>query len=95
MVWFNPFFVSPQRDNGYDIADYYTIDPSMGTMEDFDELVAKLAEHGIGIMLDMVFNHTSTEHEWFHRALKGEKIPRLLSHPPTTSRRVPTHQLGL
>lgn len=72
MVWFNPFFPSPQRDNGYDISDYFGIDPTMGTMEDFTALVAELDEHGIGIMLDMVLNHTSTEHEWFQRALAGD-----------------------
>lgn len=72
MIWFNPFFVSPQNDNGYDIADYYAIDPAFGTMADFDELVAKLKEHGIGVMLDMVFNHTSTAHEWFQKALAGD-----------------------
>ncbi|MDO4685565.1 MAG: alpha-amylase family glycosyl hydrolase [Corynebacterium sp.] len=73
MVWFNPFFVSPQRDNGYDIADYYQIQPAMGTMDDFDELVEQLAAHNIGVMLDMVFNHTSTAHEWFQKALTGDE----------------------
>ncbi|AEV95891.1 alpha,alpha-phosphotrehalase [Pediococcus claussenii] len=73
MIWFNPFFISPQYDNGYDIADYYKIDPRFGTMADFEELVAKLKEHKIGIMLDMVLNHTSTEHEWFKKALAGDK----------------------
>lgn len=73
MVWFNPFFVSPQVDNGYDISDYYRIDPAMGTMADFDELVAGLRAEGIGVMLDMVLNHTSIEHEWFQRALAGEQ----------------------
>lgn len=73
MVWLNPFYVSPQNDNGYDIADYYRIDPDMGTMEDFQELVAALGEHGIGVMVDMVLNHVSTEHEWFQRALAGEQ----------------------
>ncbi len=73
MVWFNPFFPSPQRDNGYDVSDYYGIDPAMGTMADFEELVAALGAHGIGVMLDMVLNHTSTEHEWFQRALAGER----------------------
>lgn len=73
LVWFNPFFVSPQRDNGYDVADYYTIQPAMGTMDDFDEMVSKLAEHGIGVMLDMVLNHTSTAHEWFQKALAGDE----------------------
>ncbi|MDO4902740.1 MAG: alpha,alpha-phosphotrehalase [Limosilactobacillus sp.] len=71
-IWFNPFFVSPQYDNGYDIADYRKIDPKFGTMEDFEELSAKLKEHNIGIMLDMVFNHCSTEHEWFKKALAGD-----------------------
>lgn len=71
-VWFNPFFVSPGRDNGYDIADYRSIDPAMGTMEDFDAVVRALGEHGIDVMLDMVLNHTSTEHAWFQRALAGD-----------------------
>lgn len=73
MVWFNPFFVSPQADNGYDVADYYGIDPEMGTMADFEELAAGLRAHGVDVMLDMVLNHTSTEHEWFQRALAGER----------------------
>ncbi|MFT8708305.1 MAG: alpha,alpha-phosphotrehalase [Sporolactobacillus sp.] len=72
MIWLNPFFVSPQHDNGYDIADYKAIDPRMGTMDDFEELVSRLKQHGIEIMLDMVFNHTSTEHKWFQRALSGD-----------------------
>lgn len=73
MIWFNPFFVSPQNDNGYDIADYYQIDPRFGTMADFEELVAKLKEINVGVMLDMVLNHCSTEHEWFKKALAGDK----------------------
>ena len=73
MIWFNPFYVSPQNDNGYDIADYYKIDERFGTMEDFEEMVAKLKEANIGIMLDMVLNHCSTEHEWFQKALAGDK----------------------
>lgn len=73
MVWFNPFFASPQRDNGYDVADYYTINPEMGTLQDVEELIAALAEEGIGVMFDMVFNHVSTEHDWFQRALAGDK----------------------
>lgn len=72
-VWFNPFFVSPQNDNGYDIADYYAINPDMGTMQDVEALISALAERGIGVMFDMVLNHVSTEHEWFQRALAGEK----------------------
>lgn len=73
MVWFNPFFVSPQNDNGYDIADYYSIDPTMGTMQDVEELIAALDAQGIGVMFDMVLNHVSTDHEWFQRALAGEQ----------------------
>lgn len=72
-IWITPFFVSPQRDNGYDIADYRKVDERFGTMSDFEELSRKAHDRGIGIMLDMVFNHTSTEHEWFKRALSGDK----------------------
>ena len=72
MVWFNPFYPSPQYDNGYDISDYKAIDPDYGTMADFEELVALADSHGIGIMMDMVLNHCSTEHEWFQKALAGD-----------------------
>jgi trehalose-6-phosphate hydrolase len=73
MIWFNPFFVSPQNDNGYDIADYYQIDERFGTMADFEQLVAELKKINVGVMLDMVFNHCSTQHEWFQKALAGNK----------------------
>lgn len=72
-IWITPVFVSPQNDNGYDVADYKKVDPLYGDMEDLEELILSAKEKGIGIMLDMVFNHTSTEHEWFKRALQGEK----------------------
>jgi len=71
-LWITPFFVSPQNDNGYDIADYLNIDPRFGTMEDLDELIAETDKRGMGLMLDMVFNHTSTHHAWFQRALAGD-----------------------
>lgn len=71
-LWLTPFFVSPQNDNGYDVADYRSIDPRYGTMQDFEELAAAAKERGLGLMLDMVFNHTSTEHEWFQKALAGD-----------------------
>ena len=77
-LWLTPFFKSPQRDNGYDVADYRSVEPMFGTMEDFDELSREAAARGIGIMLDMVFNHTSTEHEWFQRALAGD--PKYLAY---------------
>lgn len=72
-IWSTPFFVSPQNDNGYDVANYYEIDPRFGTMEDLEELIAEADKRGIGLMLDMVFNHTSTEHAWFQKALAGDK----------------------
>lgn len=72
-LWITPFFVSPQRDNGYDVADYRRIDPRFGTMADVERLITEAEARGIGLMFDMVFNHTSTEHEWFQRALAGDK----------------------
>lgn len=71
-IWLTPFFISPQNDNGYDVADYLSVDPRYGTMEDFEELAREAKKRGIGLMLDMVFNHTSTEHEWFKKALAGD-----------------------
>lgn len=72
-LWLTPFFCSPQKDNGYDVADYRSVDPVFGTMEDLEVLAEQAGNRGIGLMLDMVFNHTSTEHEWFRRALAGEQ----------------------
>lgn len=71
-LWLTPFFISPQNDGGYDVADYCAVDPRFGTMEDVDALIRAARARGIGIMLDMVFNHTSTEHAWFKRALTGD-----------------------
>ena len=68
-----PFFPSPQNDNGYDVADYCAVDSRFGTMEDLEELIREGEKRGIGLMLDMVFNHTSTEHIWFQKALSGEE----------------------
>lgn len=73
MVWLNPFFISPQNDNGYDIADYYHVDPAFGTDEDLDDLISEMDKAGIKLMFDMVLNHTSTEHEWFKKALAGDE----------------------
>ena len=72
MVWLNPFYPSPQRDNGYDISDYTAVNPLFGTMSDFEEMIQVGREHGIDFMLDMVLNHCSTEHEWFQKALAGD-----------------------
>ena len=71
-IWLTPFFVSPQNDNGYDVEDYYNIDPRYGTMEDVEELIAEGKKRGIGLMFDMVFNHVSTRHEWFRKAMEGD-----------------------
>lgn len=73
VIWLNPFYPSPQRDNGYDVSDYTAVNPLFGSMADFEELVRKGKEHGIEIMLDMVLNHCSIEHEWFQKALAGDK----------------------
>ena len=68
-LWITPVFLSPMNDNGYDVADYYKINPQFGTMDDMDELIRQCNKRGIGLMLDMVFNHTSTDHEWFQNCL--------------------------
>lgn len=71
-IWLTPFFVSPQNDNGYDVEDYYRIDPAYGTMEDVQELIAEAGRRDIRVMFDMVFNHVSTRHEWFQKAMEGD-----------------------
>lgn len=73
MIWLNPFYPSPQRDNGYDVADYTAVNPDFGTMADFEAMIAHGKELGIDFMLDMVLNHCSTEHEWFQKALAGDQ----------------------
>ena len=73
MIWLNPFYPSPQRDNGYDISDYTAVNPDFGTMKDFEEMVAVGQKLGIEFMLDMVLNHCSTDHEWFQKAMAGDK----------------------
>lgn len=64
-IWLTPVYVSPMGDNGYDVADYYSINPRYGTMEDMDELVEEAKKREIRIVMDLVFNHTSNECEWF------------------------------
>ncbi len=67
-VWLTPVYVSPQVDNGYDIADYCAIDPLFGTLSDFERLVDEARRRDMHIVMDMVFNHTSIEHAWFKAA---------------------------
>lgn len=76
-IWLTPFYISPQVDNGYDVADYMSVDPAYGTLADFDELVAQAKARGIRIILDMVFNHTSTQHPGFAR--RWIKTARIVS----------------
>ena len=72
-IWFSPFFTSPQKDAGYDVADYTDIDPRFGTLADFDALLAKAHSHGIRIIIDLVPNHSSDQHPLFQAALKAGK----------------------
>ncbi|RXW34485.1 glucohydrolase [Enterococcus faecium] len=74
MIWLTPIFKSPNKDNGYDVADYLEIDPAFGTLEEFEKLVALGTESNIGIMLDMVFNHTSDQHQWFQQSLNRNPV---------------------
>ena len=69
-IWLSPIYDSPQEDNGYDISDYYSIYKPFGTMDDLKELIDKLHENGIRLIMDLVVNHTSSEHKWFKEALK-------------------------
>jgi len=71
-LWLSPIYNSPDDDNGYDIADYCSVHPHFGTLEDFDRLVAEAKKRGIGIVMDLVVNHTSDEHIWFQKALAGD-----------------------
>ena len=69
ILWLSPIYLSPLADQGYDIADYYQIDPRFGTMDDMDELIAEAKKRGIRILMDLVVNHCSDEHEWFKKAM--------------------------
>ncbi|MFE7377937.1 alpha,alpha-phosphotrehalase [Bacillus cereus] len=74
-IWLTPIYQSPQNDNGYDVSDYYSIDPSYGTMEEFEELLEEARARNIEIMLDIVVNHSSTEHKWFKEAKEDKNSP--------------------
>lgn len=73
VLWLTPIYKSPNDDNGYDISDYYQIQPEFGTMEDFEELLEKAHEKQIKIILDVVFNHTSDEHHWFKESQSSKE----------------------
>ncbi len=72
IIWLSPIYKSPLKDNGYDISDYYDINPLLGTMSDFDELLKEAEKRDIKIVMDLVINHTSDQHYWFQEALKDK-----------------------
>ena len=71
IIWLSPIYCSPLADQGYDISDYYNIDPRFGTMDDMDLLIAEAKKRDMHILMDLVVNHCSDEHEWFKKALMG------------------------
>ncbi|SDC19481.1 trehalose-6-phosphate hydrolase [Melghirimyces thermohalophilus] len=75
VLWLTPIYASPQQDNGYDISDYRRIFEEYGTMEDFEELLREAHDRGLKIMLDIVVNHTSTDHQWFQEARRSKENP--------------------
>lgn len=75
VIWLTPIYKSPQRDNGYDIADYFAIHEEYGTMEDFDRLLEEAHSRGLKIIMDIVVNHTSTENEWFKQSRSSKDNP--------------------
>ncbi|MFS0675024.1 alpha,alpha-phosphotrehalase [Ornithinibacillus sp. 179-J 7C1 HS] len=75
VLWLTPIYKSPQKDNGYDISDYFSIEPEYGTMEDFETLLAETHKRGMKLIMDLVINHTSTEHEWFKQASSSKDNP--------------------
>jgi len=75
-VWLSPFFTSPMRDFGYDVADYYSVDPRFGTLDDFDALVTRAHELGLKVIIDQVYSHTSDRHAWFLESRSGRTTAR-------------------
>lgn len=75
VIWLCPLYKSPNKDNGYDISDYQEINPEYGTMADFDELLETAHQKGLKIIMDLVVNHTSSEHQWFIEAKKSKDNP--------------------
>lgn len=75
VIWLTPIYLSPQKDNGYDISDYYAIQPDFGTMEDFETMMEKAHRLGLKVIMDIVVNHTSTSHKWFQESRKSTDNP--------------------
>ena len=76
VLWLSPIYASPQADNGYDIADYYDIDPMFGTLADFDRLLEGVHERGMRLVMDLVVNHSSDEHPWFVESRSSRENPK-------------------
>ena len=76
VIWLSPIYASPQADNGYDIADYQAIDPTFGTLDDFDALLADVHARGMKLVMDLVVNHTSDEHPWFLESRSSPRSPK-------------------
>jgi maltose alpha-D-glucosyltransferase/alpha-amylase len=74
-VWLLPFYPSPNRDHRYDVADYYGVDPRLGTLGDFVDFLRVARERGIRVMIDLVVNHTSDQHPWFQAARADRQSP--------------------
>lgn len=75
-IWLSPMYASPQKDMGYDISDYESVHPPYGTMKDMNELIAECHNKGLRILLDLVINHTSTEHAWFRESASSKTNPK-------------------
>lgn len=75
VIWLNPIYCSPNKDNGYDISDYQNIQPTYGTMAQYDEMLAMAHKLGLKIMMDLVVNHTSDQHQWFIESKKSKDNP--------------------
>ncbi|WP_173401503.1 alpha-glucosidase [Arthrobacter sp. H5] len=76
VLWLSPIYASPQHDNGYDISDYQQVDPTFGTLEQFDELLGGVHARGMKLVMDLVVNHTSNEHPWFREAASSRDSPK-------------------
>ncbi|MFW6262972.1 MAG: alpha-amylase family glycosyl hydrolase, partial [Thermotogota bacterium] len=75
LLWISPIYPSPMKDNGYDVSNYYAIDKTYGSMEDFDELLEQAHERNMRIVMDLVINHTSNEHPWFIASSSSKENP--------------------
>ena len=74
-IWILPFYPSPLRDDGYDIADYYDVNPNYGTLQDFKDFLAAAHERGLRVITELVINHSSDQNPWFQRALRSCRSP--------------------